>query len=270
MEVKINHWYSLDEVAELRLGTNPSAVGSPFLVAPHRLLCFAHIGSHVDNGEFSFASTSMLTWAPPPNTINPATGELPSSLEIAFDCDCERLLFATHDKCKYMYLGNIDLAGVKADPSGRLVAFFQVSPPLAGDAWTFWGGGAAWRCTVNGVEVSDINPDRLPSAAEAPIYEVFLSRHGRDDYLHLVANDDVAYVRYIDPSRDVSMASYNGIPSIDNVTLTGFGGSDWDVESCQIISRSDAMRILVSFYRSGGKPAGMVPTAEQDYENWDS
>jgi hypothetical protein len=265
MGVDIYNWYARTDI-DCNVAQGATALGACpcFLLSPCQLICLSHIPADASQSEFAVSSTSLVNWTPQSDTINRLTGKLPPELESAFSSDsCERLFFVTRDAQEYMYLGNIDFVGVTTNEQGRLTASFVLRPPLSSDAWAMWGGGQTWQCLLNGQDVEIVDFDRLLSSKEPPILEVFLSRRGGNDYIHLVANNDLAYVRYIDRSSGVSLSSCNSkSTSSEIVTLAGFGGSDWDVERRHIVARREGIQIMASFYRSGGKPAGLSASKE--------
>jgi hypothetical protein len=257
MKPSLYNWYLRGDIERIAGRTAKKLAASDcFLISSKLLICLANTSS--DQRGFVFSKPTELKWIPQDGVIDKSTGKLPSDLEKAFTMEsCQKLLLATSDNANYMYTGTIDLTAVLADPVGVLAATFLVTPKLSRDVWFRFGSFSDWQLWVNGRYLSiGVNLDLkacLSQDWEASIVEIFLTRF-EGDYLHLVSNGDFAFASYVDEAGRISLTSRNSSCDYDPeeiISFTGFGGSDWDVEARSVISKSDALQILFSFFQTG-------------------
>lgn len=264
--------YQRSEIDLLFPGGAPDTfVGGAFLLGFKTIVTLATINSFKQG--FSFSTSSQLVWSPKPGTAEAdsmVNGQLLEPLQKAFLSQrFKRLLFASKNALDYEYLGQIEISSVgllsmnDRGPNAKRAAFFHVNPKLSFEAWSRFGEFAGWKLTINrrcqvlpadaDIEAA-LNPDWKSS-----IVEIFLTRY-EGDCLHLVANNDLAVVMYSDESRDIGMSSrnitYSGKPNA--VThLMGFDNANWDTPTRDIVSKSEALELLKTFFYTG-HPTGLI------------
>jgi hypothetical protein len=205
--------------------------------------------------SFSMSTPRYIVWTPAIGTVTNA--DRMTIQRAMISPKFEVLLFILVGESRYMFIGRIDLGLIKPLKHGRIQFGFAVAPKLPKEHWRKFGSYSDWRLTINGEALSLEGSADLGAVLsekwKSDVIDLELTRY-EEDVMSVIANNGFACVRYIDAFKKTGLFSVNPRYEDDpraKYVFSGYGGTDWEEDLNTVISKEEALNLMVSFFRSG-------------------